>query len=290
MRKCFSHFGHTFKFSSRSFFQMICRQFSHFTHNPSVRTVFSPDELSSPDSRLNEAISQFLVPSNQYRVKPPFFSVLDTRYLVLYAPLRHYAFFVRVFHLPHLRYRVGGLDNCGMRVPSRQDDMHHLRFLLQALHYFHRIQHAVADGVIDLIQYHQIPLARLDRHLALSPRFFHHLYIFRVRLFCAHLHKSPAHLLHYKLVTKGLHRIQFTVVPGAFQELQHKYPHTLSYCSQGCPHCRSRLPFARYSVHDNETATYVSHKPKTVDSTRKRRIRWVCIANVGYPDGADKAS
>src|SRR5271170_1166824 len=56
MRKCFSHFGQTFKLSSRSFFQMICRQFSHFTHKPSVRTVFLPEVSSSPPSRLNQAI------------------------------------------------------------------------------------------------------------------------------------------------------------------------------------------------------------------------------------------
>ena len=56
IRKCFSHFGHTFMFSSRSFFQMICRQSSHFTHNPSVRTVFSPEVSSSPDCRLNQVI------------------------------------------------------------------------------------------------------------------------------------------------------------------------------------------------------------------------------------------
>src|SRR6202161_2789263 len=58
IRKCLSHFGQTFILSSRSFFQIICRQPSHFTHNPSVRTVFRPEVSSSPDSRLNQAISQ----------------------------------------------------------------------------------------------------------------------------------------------------------------------------------------------------------------------------------------
>src|ERR1041384_1399081 len=56
MRKCLSHFGQTFIFSSRSFFQMIWRQLSHFTHSPSVRTFFSPEASSSPDCRLNQAI------------------------------------------------------------------------------------------------------------------------------------------------------------------------------------------------------------------------------------------
>src|SRR4051794_25835459 len=56
MRKCFSHLGHTLKLASRSFFQMIWRQPSHFTHNPSVRTFFSPELSMAPDSRLNQLI------------------------------------------------------------------------------------------------------------------------------------------------------------------------------------------------------------------------------------------
>src|SRR5271155_915334 len=80
MRKCFSHLGQTFKFSSRSFFQIICRQFSHLTHNPSVRTVFSPEVFSSPDSRLNQAIK---VASTEYPENNPsltMYWVLGTQY------------------------------------------------------------------------------------------------------------------------------------------------------------------------------------------------------------------
>src|SRR6202030_1592860 len=69
MRKCRSHLGQTLKFSSRSFFQMICRQVSHFTHSPSVRTLRSPEVSSSPACRLNQAISQWLVASRRSLVK-----------------------------------------------------------------------------------------------------------------------------------------------------------------------------------------------------------------------------
>src|SRR5712692_9397347 len=85
IRKCLSHFGQTFMFSSRSFFQMIWRQFSHFTHNPSVRTVFSPEVSSSPDCRLNQAMLVAGI----------------SRYSVLDSPLRHHALLVRVFDLTH---------------------------------------------------------------------------------------------------------------------------------------------------------------------------------------------
>src|SRR5579864_4148251 len=56
MRKCLSHLGQTLRLSSRSFFQMIWRQLSHFTHRPSVRTLRSPEVSSSPDWRLNHAM------------------------------------------------------------------------------------------------------------------------------------------------------------------------------------------------------------------------------------------
>src|SRR5258708_36324505 len=68
IRKCLSHFGQTFRFSSRSFFQMIWRHSSHLTHRPSVLTFFSPEVSSSPDWRLNQVIHQYPVPSTQYPV------------------------------------------------------------------------------------------------------------------------------------------------------------------------------------------------------------------------------
>src|SRR5271169_4352441 len=228
IRKCLSHFGQTFMFSSRSFFQMICRQPSHFTHNPSVLTRFSPEVSSSPDSRLNQAIKT--VASTEYRVpsKPAelwVFSVLGTRYSVLYASLRHHAFFIRVLDLAHFGHCIGSLDNCGVRVPARQDNVHHLRLLLQALDHPGRVQHAVTDGIVDLIEHHQIPLPRLNRVVGRGPGLLNHACVFRVRFLRAHLHKAPAHLLHDKLVAEGLHRVEFAVVPRALQELQHEHPH-----------------------------------------------------------------
>ena len=90
MRKCLSHFGQTFMFSSRSFFQMIWRQFSHFTHKPSVRTFFSPEVSNSPDSRLNQAIKT--VVSTLYSVlssNPMPRKQLGTEYRVLSTSLQY---------------------------------------------------------------------------------------------------------------------------------------------------------------------------------------------------------
>src|SRR5271165_2458030 len=86
IRKCLSHFGQTFRFSSISFFQMICRQPSHFTHKPSVRTFFSPEVSSSPDSRLNQAIRTVASTESRVPSKPSRgfsqYSVLATQYSI----------------------------------------------------------------------------------------------------------------------------------------------------------------------------------------------------------------
>src|ERR1039458_6289095 len=206
---------------------------------------------------------EYLVPSTG----PTQRRFLAARYSVLDPPLRQNAFFVGVLHLPHLRHCVCGLDNCGVCVSPRQDDVHHFRFPLQALHHFRRVEHAIADRIVDLIQHHQIPLPRLDRLLPLRPRLLYHLHIIRIRLLRAHLHKSPSHLLHHKFVPEGFHRIQFPVVPRALQELQHQDSHPLAHRTQSRPHRRSRLAFSRPSVHDDETAAYVSHS-RMLDSTR----------------------
>src|SRR5580704_11585230 len=85
IRKCLSHFGQTFMFSSRSFFQIICRQPSHFTHNPSVRTFFSPEVSSSPDCRLNQVIRKAQPSALSHQVKHP--GLLNASIRFLSAPL-----------------------------------------------------------------------------------------------------------------------------------------------------------------------------------------------------------
>src|SRR5947199_8231334 len=94
MRLCFSHLGQTLRFSSRSFFQMICRQLSHFTQRPSVRTFFSPEVSSSPDWRLNQAI-EVLKLSNlvigKFQIQSPNYPITQS---VFYSSLRLDAIFL----------------------------------------------------------------------------------------------------------------------------------------------------------------------------------------------------
>src|SRR6185312_1375647 len=108
------HLVHTFRLSSSSFFQMIWRQPSHLTHRPSVRTRFSSVAWISLDSRLNHAK----------------IAHLSNRDLIFNASLRHHTFFIGVLYLLHFGYGIGQLNDCRMRVPSRQDYVYLRRFLL----------------------------------------------------------------------------------------------------------------------------------------------------------------
>src|SRR5271170_3251806 len=131
MRKCLSHLGQTFRLSSMSFFQMIWRQLSHLIQSPSVRTFFSPEVSSSPDSRLNHVIrSVFYWPLalSRSRCAKPQAPVTSwptangerpRTFLIFNSSLRHYAFFVRVLDLTHFCNRVCHLDDGGMRIASR---------------------------------------------------------------------------------------------------------------------------------------------------------------------------
>src|SRR6185312_9861901 len=133
------HLVHTFRLSSSSFFQMIWRQPSHLTQRPSVRTRFSSVAWISLDSRLNHAKITHLSNRNAPGLKPLLITLpnaaLKGRFppksrLIFNTPLGHHAFFIGVLYLLHFGYGIGQLNDCRMRVPSRQDYVYLRRFLL----------------------------------------------------------------------------------------------------------------------------------------------------------------
>src|SRR3984957_4321700 len=235
MRKCRSHLGQTLKFSSRSFFQMIWRQVSHFTHSPSVRTFRSPEVSSSPACRLNQVINSvvgrwpnaILLQVRGVGQRPK--ANRQRRFSVLNSPLRHHTFCVRMLYLSHFGYSVGKLDNCRMGVPSGQDNVHHFRFAFKSLHDLRRIEHSVADRIIDLVQNHQVPGARLNLPHPFRPGLFYHPNVLRIGLLGAHFYEAPAHLLHDELVAERLYCVQFAIVPGPLQKLAHQHAHALTH-------------------------------------------------------------
>ena len=105
------------------------------------------------------------------------------------------------------------------------------------------------------------------RALPLAPGILDHLHIFRIRLFGAYLHEAAPHLLHHELIPKNLHGVQFSVVPGTLQELQHQHTHALAHRAQGCSHGCCCLALARTRIYDDKTSAYVRHGWR-FDSTR----------------------
>ena len=99
-----------------------------------------------------------------------------------------------------------------------------------------------------------------DFLLGLGPGLFHHADVFRIGFSAADLHKAAAHLLHDEVVAEGLHRIEFTVVPGAFEELQHEHAHAVADGAQGGTHGGGSLALARAGIHDDQSSTHIWHE------------------------------
>ncbi len=139
-----------------------------------------------------------------------------------------------------------------MGVAARQDDVHRLRLLFERSDHLGRVEHAVADGVVDLVEDHQVPLAGADGLLGFRPGLLHQLDVFRVGLGAAHFDEAAAHLLHHEVGAKGLHRVQFAVVPGALEELQHQHLQAVAHGAQSGAHGCRGLALAGAGVHEDQ--------------------------------------
>ena len=158
---------------------------------------FAPTPANSFDSLLNHAKDGLAQP-----------------FLILNAALRQDAFFIGVLNLLHFGDRIGQFNDCRMRVAARQDYVNQLGFTLQRLRHLRRIEHAIADGVVDFIQHRPNPTCRTDGCVAPQPRLASTILMSSGSGFRpAHFHKAAAHLLHDEVVAKRLDGIQFTVMP-----------------------------------------------------------------------------
>src|SRR5271170_6226416 len=93
---------------------------------------------------------------------------LNTRILsshpesVIDSPLSQYTLRIRVFHLAHLRHQVRNLGNLRVGVAPGANHVHTLRTILQRFRNNIRIEHTIADGVTDFIEYHQIVVSAVN--------------------------------------------------------------------------------------------------------------------------------
>src|SRR5215813_11695169 len=146
-----------------------------------------------------------------------------------------------------------------MGVAPRQDYVDLLRLMLKRINDLRRIEHAVTDGVVDLIQNHEIPICGKDGRSGFGPGLLYHANVFRIGFSAAHFHETAAHLLHHEVVAECLHRIELAIVPRALQKLEHQHFHAVAHGAESSTHgCRS-LTLTRTSVDDDQSAMNVIH-------------------------------
>src|SRR6266481_2383598 len=260
------HLGQTWRLASRSLRKTMVRQDSHLTHSPSVRTrrssggvVCSIDFLS----RLNQAMResrQFSVISFKFPEEKPraacsscFFesSVSSSQCLIVDPPLSQYTLGVGVFHLAHLGDEVGELDKLGMGVAAGADNVHALRAIFQRFDDFAGVEHFVADGVIDLVENDEVVLSAVDGVAAGLPTFLCELDVGRIGFGAADFDEAAAHGADFEfVVTQHFGGVEFAVVPGTLDELDHQHAQALAHGAKGGAERAGSLALARPGVND----------------------------------------
>src|ERR1039458_10127813 len=181
------------------------------------------------------------------------------RWSIFDAALREDAFLVGVLHFAHFRYGIGQLHEKGVGVAPGQDDVHHLRLALQRLGDISRIEHPVADGVINFVQHHQVPFTGVDSRMSFFPRRLHQANVFGIGFSATDLHKPSPHLPNHKVAlevrSQGLRCVELAVMPRALDELQHEHLHAASDGAQSRAQRRGGLAFAGSSIDQYQSAT-----------------------------------
>src|SRR5260370_5578465 len=144
-----------------------------------------------------------------------------------------------------------------MRIASRADHVHVLWPALQRVHHFRRVQHFVADGVINLVQHHQVVLPAVNRGAPRFPAMRGQANVVRVRLRSADLHEPATHRANLKLViSQHLRCVQLTVVPRTFDELHHQHTQSLPYRAKRRAQRASGLTFARPGINNQQSFSF----------------------------------
>jgi len=129
-------------------------------------------------------------------------------------------------------------------VAAGQDHVHHLGLVAQGFGDDLRVEHVVADGVVDLVENDQVPLAGVDGRARLGPRLLDEADVFGIGFRAADLHEAAAHLFEYEVLTEGGGGVQLAVVPRAFDELEHQHFHAAAHGAQSGAERRGGLALA----------------------------------------------
>ena len=140
-----------------------------------------------------------------------------------------------------------------MGVAAGENDVDHFRPRLERFDDFRRVEHAVADGVIDLVEDDHVPFARKDGLTRFFPGFFDEANVFGVGFRAADFDEAAAHLAQDEVFAEGFRRVELAVVPGAFEELEHEDAHAVADRAQRGAHRSRGLALARTGVDEDQT-------------------------------------
>ena len=174
--------------------------------------------------------------------------------LIVDPPLSQYTLGVGVFHLAHFSDQVGKVNKLGVGVSAGADHMDALGAILEGFNDFFGIEHFVAEDVIDFVEDDEIVLAAVDCAAAGLPAFLGKLDVCRIGFGAADFDEAAAHGPNFKLVvTKHFGGVEFAVVPGTFDELDHEDFETLADSAEGSTQGAGGLALARAGVNDQES-------------------------------------
>src|SRR3984885_10465637 len=159
--------------------------------------------------------------------------------------------------LAHLRDEIGELDEFGMRGAPRPNHMDSLGPRRQRRRHFPRIQHFIADHVIDLIKDYEIIPPAVNLFAAKFPGLLAEADVLGIGFRAANFHEAAAHGPNFEfVVAQHLRGVELAVVPRAFYELHHKDPQPLSDGAKPGAKRAGGFAFAGAGVDDQLTFTF----------------------------------
>src|SRR5882762_4484121 len=177
-------------------------------------------------------------------------SPLGTRSIV-YTTLGKNALGVGMFHFFHFGDQVGELNQLGVSVAASADDVNTFGTGAERFDNHVRLQHFVADDVVDFVEDDQIVFTRVNGIAASLPALFGELDVRRISFRAADFDEAAAHRANFKfVVAQHFGRVQFAIVPGAFDELHHQDAETLADRAERGAERAGGFAFSRAGVDD----------------------------------------
>src|SRR3989441_3772785 len=165
--------------------------------------------------------------------EPSHFQKLEVRCSIVNASLGQNTLRIRGLDLAPLGNQVRQFHQLGIGIAAGADHVHALGTFGQGLDHFFRVEHTVADDVVDFIEHHEIVLPAVDLRAAELPGLLAEPEVFRVGFRASDLDEAAAHRTNLHLiVAQHFRRVEFAIMPRAFDELHHQHARSEEHTSE----------------------------------------------------------